>query len=174
MKHKLMGIDFKIKVISIEKDLLRVQNSKVELGEPLYTLDQYIEELQRNVDENFEEVGQSIGGIKHQIDELGVSYTIVKDLSMEEGFINVIYEVEKGDTHQYNAQYSYTTDSSGRIIEIKLEDIFSELLLKEVETLVVDATRFEVQYVDRTIATYEYTTDSSGRITAIEKIEEGG
>ena len=69
------------------------------------------------------------------MNDLGVSYTIVKSLSIDAGFINVTYEVEKGDTHQYHAQYSYTTDTSGRITSITLEDIFSELLLKEVSTL---------------------------------------
>ncbi len=84
--------------------------------------------------------------------------------------INVTYEVEKGDTHQYHANYSYTIDSSGRITSITLDDIFSELLLKEVSTLLVDASKFEVTYADGTTGTYNYTTDSSGRITAIEKV----
>jgi UDP-3-O-acyl-N-acetylglucosamine deacetylase len=84
--------------------------------------------------------------------------------------INVTYEVEKGDTHQYHAEYSFTSDSGGRITSITLEDIFSELLLKEVASLLVDAAAFEVTYADGSTGNYTYTTDSSGRITAIEKV----
>lgn len=170
VRHKLMGLDFKIKVISIEKDLLRAQNTKVELGKPLYTLDQYIEDLQRNVDSGFEQVDSSIGGIRSQLDNLGVSYTVVKSLSMNANHIDVTYEVEHGTIEQFHAQYSYTTDTAGRINNITLEGIFSEFLLKEVAQLSVDAARFEVIYVDGTTATYAYTTDTGGRISGIEKI----
>jgi hypothetical protein len=173
VKHKLLGVDFKIKVISIEKDILRSQNTKVELGKPLYTLDQYIEEFKENVDENFQEVDESIGGIRTQLDDLGVSYTIVKNIKIEENMIHVTYEVERGSTHQYHADYSFTLDDSGRMTSITLEGIFSELLLKEVSTLIVDMTSFDIVYADGKKAKYNFTTDSSGRITAIEKVWEG-
>ena len=172
VKHKLMGIDFKIKVISIEKDLLSAQNTKVELGEPLYTLDQYIEEFRENVDQSIEKVDHSVGGLQHQLDQLAVSYTIVKNLTVDSSFIHVTYEVEKGETHQYHVKYSYTTDNGGRFTSITLDDIFSELLLKEVSSLLVDASRFEITYVDGTTANYNYTTDGGGRITGIEKMED--
>ncbi|MGF7184424.1 phage minor structural protein [Desulfitispora alkaliphila] len=173
VKHKLLGVDFKIKVISIEKDILRSQNTKVELGKPLYTLDQYIEEFKENVDENFQEVDESIGGIRTQLDDLGVSYTIVKNIRIEENMIHVTYEVERGSTHQYHADYSFTLDDSGRMTSITLEGILSKLLLKEVSTLTVDMTSFDIVYADGKKAKYNYTTDSSGRITAIEKVWEG-
>lgn len=116
------------------------------------------------------EVGSSVDGLQFQVDQLEISYTLVKNLTIDENFINVTDEVEKGDTHQYYAKYSYTTDANERITSITLEDIFSELLLKEVSTLLVDATRFEITYKDGEIASYNYTTDSSGRITGIEKV----
>ena len=108
--------------------------------------------------------------LQNQVYDLGVSYTIVKTLSVVDNKINVTYEVEKGDTHQYHAEYSFTTDSSGRITSITLEDIFSELLLKEVSSLLIDAAAFEVTYADGSTGSYTYSTDSSGRITAIEKV----
>jgi UDP-3-O-acyl-N-acetylglucosamine deacetylase len=110
-----------------------------------------------------------VDDLQNQVYDLGVSYTIVKSLSVVDNTLNVTYEVEKGDTHQYHAEYSFTTDSSGRITTITLEDIFSELLLKEVSSLLVDAAAFEVTYADGSTGNYTYTTDASGRITAIEK-----
>lgn len=169
VRHKLM-IDFKMKVISIEKDLLSAKNTKVELGNPLYTLNKYIDELKEDVDNSIDKVDSSIGGIKEQLDNLGVSYTIVRELSINETHINVIYEVEKGSTHEYHAKYSYTIDTQGRFTSISLEDIFSELLLKEVDTLTVDMAKFYITYSDRTTAVYEYTTDTAGRITSISKV----
>ncbi|WBL14812.1 hypothetical protein [Sutcliffiella sp. NC1] len=59
------------------------------------------------------------------------------------------------------------------IIFLSPRFIFSELLLKEVSSLLVDASMFEITYVDGTTANYNYTTDSSGRITGIDKVEEG-
>ncbi|PAF13366.1 hypothetical protein CHH61_24740, partial [Shouchella clausii] len=67
----------------------------------------------------------------------------------------------------------YTSDSNGRITSITLQDIFSELLLKEVSTLTVDAARFDIVYADGETASYNYSTDNSGRITGIEKVVEG-
>ena len=115
----------------------------------------------------------SLGGIKEQLDNLGVSYTIVREVSISGTHINVIYEVEKGDTHEYHANYSYTIDSQGRFTSISLEDIFSELLLKEVDSLSVDMTKFHIVYSDRTTAEYNYTTDSVGRITSISRVQGG-
>lgn len=116
---------------------------------------------------------ESIGGIRTQLDDLGVSYTIVKNIRIEENMIHVTYEVERGSTHQYYADYSFALDDSGRMTSITLEGIFSELLLKEVSTLTVDMTSFDIIYADGKKARYNYTTDSSGRITAIEKVWEG-
>jgi hypothetical protein len=115
-------------------------------------------------------VSHSVDNVQNQVYDLQVSYTIVKELSIVDNTINVTYEVEKGESHQYYAEYSFTTDASGRITSITLEDIFSELLLKEVASLMVDTASFQVTYVDGSIANYTYTTDSSGRITAIEKV----
>ncbi|KAB2953717.1 hypothetical protein F9B85_03610 [Heliorestis acidaminivorans] len=185
VKHKLLGLNFTIKVIALEKDLLSAQNSKVELGEPLYTLDQYIEEFRENVhhtfekvdysfervDHSFEAVNHSVGGIQEQIEQLGKSSTIVKSLTMDSQFFYVTYAVEKGDVRQFSAKYSYSTDGSGQITSITLEEIFTEFLLKEVSTLLVENETFEVTYVDGTVATYNYSTDSTGRITGIEKVE---
>ncbi|QGG47355.1 phage tail spike protein [Heliorestis convoluta] len=185
VKHKLLGLDFTIKVIALEKDLLSAQNSKVELGEPLYTLDQYIEEFKENVhhsfekvdysfervDHSFEAVNHSVGGIQEQIEQLGKSSTIVKSLTMDSHFFYVTYAVEKGDVRQFSAKYSYSTDGSGQITSITLDEIFTEFLLKEVSTLLVETETFEVTYVDGTMATYNYSTDSTGRITGIEKVE---
>jgi hypothetical protein len=115
-------------------------------------------------------VSSSVDNLQNQVYDLQVSYTIVKELSVVDNTINITYEVEKGATHQYHAQYSFTTDASGRITSITLEDIFSELLLKEVSSLMVDEASFAVTYADASTANYTYTTDSSGRITAIEKV----
>lgn len=173
VRHKLMMIDFKLQVISIETDLLSAKNTKVELGIPLYTLNKYIEEMKDDLDSSIDKVDSSLGGIKEQLDNLGVSYTIVRELAINETHINVIYEVEKGDTHEYHANYSYTTDSQGRFTSISLEDIFSELLLKEVASLSVDMTKFYIVYSDRTTAEYNYTTDSVGRITSVSRVQGG-
>lgn len=187
VKHKLMGIDFKIKVIAVEKDILSSQNSKVELGIPLYTLDQYIEEIKDSmdnrfdnmyeqfnyIDEKFEEIDYSIEDINKKIEFLDDGpNTIVKNLSIEDNFINVVYEIEKDASHQYSAKYSFITDSAGKIESITLEEVFSELLLKEVAFIEVAADYFEVTYSDYTEAKYEYSKDSEGRIISIEKVEE--
>ena len=34
VKHSILGIDIKVKVISLEKDILSAKNTKVELGQP--------------------------------------------------------------------------------------------------------------------------------------------
>lgn len=48
VKHKFLGINIKVKVIGIEKDVLSTKNTRVELGQPLNTLDKYIAEVSRN------------------------------------------------------------------------------------------------------------------------------
>ncbi|MFC0475601.1 hypothetical protein ACFFHF_10105 [Robertmurraya beringensis] len=170
---KPLGIDVKTRIISLEYNPFYRYNIQVEVGryKPSISDTFYrIENSMNKVESSLNDVGSSVDGLKYQMDQLGVSYTIVKNLTVDASFINVTYEVEKGDTHQYHVKYSYATDGSGRITSITLEDIFSELLLKEVSTLLVDATRFEITYADGETASYNYTTDSSGRITGIEKV----
>ncbi|WP_075979924.1 prophage endopeptidase tail family protein [Bacillus massilinigeriensis] len=170
---KPLGIDVKTRIISLEYNPFYRYNIQVEVGryKPSISDTFYrIENSMNKVESSLNDVGSSVDGLKYQMDQLGVSYTIVKNLTVDASFINVTYEVEKGDTHQFHAKYSYATDGSGRITSITLEDIFSELLLKEVSTLLVDATRFEITYADGETASYNYTTDSSGRITGIEKV----
>ncbi|MGM0792437.1 MAG: hypothetical protein ACQEUD_20255 [Bacillota bacterium] len=171
-----LGIDVKTRIISLEYNPFYRYDIRVEVGryKPSISDTFYrIENSMNKIGSSLNEVGSSIGGLQYQMDQLGISYTIVKNLTIDGSTIHVTYEVEKGDTHQYFADYSYTTDSNGRITSITLEDIFSELLLKEVSTLLVDATRFEITYADGEIASYNYSTDSSGRITGIEKVVEG-
>jgi phage-related protein len=161
-----LGINVKTRIISLEYNPFYRYNIRVEVGS-----------YRPSISDTFYRIESSITGVSHSVDnvqnqvwDLQVSYTIVKELSIVDNTINVTYEVEKGESHQYHAQYSFTTDGSGRITSITLEDIFSELLLKEVASLLVDAAAFEVTYADGSTANYTYTTDSSGRITAIEKV----
>jgi hypothetical protein len=173
---KPLGINVKTRIISLEYNPFYRYNIRVEVGRyrPSISDTFYrIESSVSTVESSLTQVGSSVDGLQYQVNQLGISYTIVKNLTVDANSINVTYEVEKGDTHQYHAEYSYTTDSSGRITTITLEDIFSELLLKEVSSLLVDTSRFEITYVDGTTANYNYTTDSSGRITGIDKVEEG-
>ena len=174
VKHALLGIDFKIKVISIEKDLLSAQNTKVELGKPLYTLDQYIEDVKVKSESTAEDtvkyVDTSVGGLQNQLDQIGISYTLVSNLTVVDGVINVTYVLEKDYVTEFSAQYNYATDVNGKITSIQLGSITSKLLLKEVSTLTVNATNFTIVYVDETTATFNYTTDTSGRITGISKV----
>lgn len=170
-----LGIDVKTRIISLEYNPFYRYDIRVEVGRyrPSISDTFYrIENSMNKVESSLTDVGSSVDGLQYQMNQLEVSYTVVKNLTVDASFINVTYEVEKGDTHQYHAQYSYTTDSGGRITSITLEDIFSELLLKEVSTLLVDAARFEITYADGETASYNYTTDSSGRITGIEKVVE--
>lgn len=174
VRHSLLGVDIKIKVISIEKDLLSAQNTKVELGKPLYTLDQYIEEVQIKsetaVENTVKLVDTSVGNLQNQLDQIGISYTLVSNMTIGDGVINVTYVLEKDFVTQYSAQYSYVADSNGKMVSIELGEITSKLLLKEVATLTVNETNFVITYVDETTATYTYTKDSEGRITGINKV----
>ena len=161
-----LGINVKTRIISLEYTPFYRFNIRVEVGRyrPI------ISDTFYRIENSISNVGSSVDDLQNQVYDLGVSYTIVKTLSVVDNKINVTYEVEKGDTHQYHAEYSFTTDSSGRITSITLEDIFSELLLKEVSSLLIDAAAFEVTYADGSTGSYTYSTDSSGRITAIEKV----
>ncbi|GLB61730.1 phage tail protein [Cytobacillus sp. NCCP-133] len=173
---KPLGIDVKTRIISLEYNPFYRYDIRVEVGryKPSISDTFYrIENSMNKVESSLNDVGSSVNGLQYQMDQLGVSYTIVKNLTIDATMIHVTYEVEKGDTHQYFADYSYTTDSNGRITSITLEEIFSELLLKEVSTLTVDAARFDIVYADGETASYNYSTDSSGRITGIEKVEVG-
>ncbi|MFT9597729.1 hypothetical protein [Mesobacillus sp.] len=168
-----LGIDVKTRIISLEYNPFYRYDIRVEVGryKPSISDTFYqIKSSMNSVETSITQVGSSVDGLQTQVNDLGVSYTIVKSLSIDTSFINVTYEVEKGDTQQYHAQYSYITDTSGRITSITLEEIFSELLLKEVSTLTVDVAKFDVTYVDGETASYNYTTDSSGRITAIDRV----
>ena len=160
-----LGINVKTRIISLEYNPFYRFNIRVEVGRYRPSISDTFYRIENSISN----VGSSVDDLQNQVFDLGVSYTIVKSLSVVNNTLNVTYEVEKGDTHQYHAEYSFTTDSSGRITSITLEDIFSELLLKEVSSLLVDAAAFEVTYADGSTGNYTYTTDSSGRITAIEK-----
>lgn len=159
-----LGINVKTRIISLEYNPFYRFNIRVEVGRYRPSISDTFYRIENSISN----VGSSVDDLQNQVYDLGVSYTIVKTLSVIDNKINVTYEVEKGDTHQYHAEYSFTTDSSGRITTITLEDIFSELLLKEVSSLLVDAAAFEVTYADGSTGNYTYTTDASGRITAIE------
>lgn len=160
-----LGINVKTRIISLEYNPFYRYNIRVEVGRYRPSISDTFYRIENSISN----VGSSVDNLQDQVYDLGVSYTIVKTLSVVDSTINVTYEVEKGDTHQYHAEYSFTTDSSGRITSITLEDIFSELLLKEVSSLMIDAAAFEVTYADGSTGNYTYATDSNGRITAIEK-----
>ncbi len=161
-----LGINVKTRIISLEYNPFYRFNIRVEVGKYRPSISDTFYRIENSISN----VGSSVDDLQSQVYDLGVSYTIVKTLSVVDNKINVTYEVEKGDTHQYHAEYSFATDSSGRITSITLEDIFSELLLKEVSSLLIDAAAFEVTYADGSTGSYTYSTDSSGRITAIEKV----
>jgi len=63
VKHTILGIDIKVKVIGIEKDILSAKNTKVELGQPLNTLDQYIAEVSRNSDALASTISQALSSM---------------------------------------------------------------------------------------------------------------
>ena len=48
VQHGILGIDIKVKVIGLEKDILSATNTEVELGQPLSTLNQYMAEISRS------------------------------------------------------------------------------------------------------------------------------
>lgn len=63
VKHSILGIDIKVKVISIERDILSAKNTKVELGQPLSTLDQYIAEVSRNSEAMASTISQALSSM---------------------------------------------------------------------------------------------------------------
>lgn len=63
VRHSILGIDIKVEVIGIERDLLSAKNTKVELGQPLSTLDQYIDKVARNSNSLIDSVTQSLTSI---------------------------------------------------------------------------------------------------------------
>ena len=161
-----LGINVKTRIISLEYNPFYRYNIRVEVGRYRPS----ISDTFYRIESSLSNVGSSVDDIQTQVNDLGVSYTIVSNLVVTETTIDVTYTVEKGDTHQYHAQYQYTTDSGGRITSITLDNIFSELLLKEVSTLTVDMMSFYIEYADGTTATYNYTVDSGGRITSVTKV----
>lgn len=161
-----LGINVKTRIISLEYNPFYRYNIRVEVGRYRPS----ISDTFYRIESSLNNVGSSVDDIQSQVNDLGVSYTIVSNLVVNENTIDVTYAVEKGDTHQYHAQYQYTTDSGGRITSITLDNIFSELLLKEVSTLTVDMMSFYIEYADGTTATYNYSVDSGGRITSVTKV----
>lgn len=63
VKHSILCIDIKVKVIGIEKDILSAKNTKVELGQPLSTLDQYIAEVSRNSEVMASTISQALSSL---------------------------------------------------------------------------------------------------------------
>lgn len=63
VKHDVLGIDIKVKVIGIEKDILSAKNTRVELGQPLSTLDQYIAEVSRNSEAMASTISQALSSM---------------------------------------------------------------------------------------------------------------
>lgn len=63
VEHQVLGIDLKVKVIRIEKDILSAKNTKVELGQPLSTLDQYIAEISRNSEVMASTISQALSSM---------------------------------------------------------------------------------------------------------------
>lgn len=63
VKHSILGIDIKVKVISIERDILSAKNTKVELGQPLSTLDQYLAEISRNSEVMASTISQALSSM---------------------------------------------------------------------------------------------------------------
>ena len=161
-----LGINVKTRIISLEYNPFYRYNIRVEVGRYRPS----ISDTFYRIESSLNNVGSSVSDIQTQVNDLGVSYTIVSDIVVSESTIDVTYAVENGAAEQYLAEYSYTVDGSGRITSITLNDIFSELLLKEVSQLTVGSTNFEIVYADYTTATYNYTTDASGRITSVTKV----
>lgn len=63
VKHSILGIDIKVKVIGVERDILNAKNTKVELGQPLSTLDQYIAEISRNSDQIISTISEAFSSL---------------------------------------------------------------------------------------------------------------
>ena len=170
-----LGIDVKTRIISLEYNPFYRYDIRVEVGRYRPSISDTFYKIENsisNVESSISNVETSMGDIWGEFDKLDVSQTMVSNLSVTDAGINVTYVVKKGTLRQYHAQYLYTTDSSGKITSITLDNIFYELLLKEVSILTVGATSFNVEYVDGEIATYNYTVDGSGKLSGITKVEE--
>lgn len=163
---KPLGINIKTRIISLEYNPFYRYNIRVEVGRYRPSISDTFYRIEASISD----VGSSVDDLKTKVNDLGVSYTIVSNIVVGEGIIDVTYTVQKEDTHQYYAKYNYTVDSAGRFTSISLNEIFSELLLKEVSTLTVDVSSFDIVYADYTTAKYSYSVDSSGRITGITKV----
>jgi hypothetical protein len=161
-----LGINVKTRIISLEYNPFYRYDIRVEVGRYKPSISDTFYRIETSITN----VGTSVTNLQTQVNDLGVSYTIVSNVTVGDGTIEVLYTVEKGDTHQYHANYTYSVDGSGRITSIDLDTIFSELLLKEVSTLKVNADTFEINYADGTNAVYSYSTDSSGRISSVTKL----
>ena len=178
-----LGINVRTRIISLEYNPFYRYDIRVEVGkykpsisDTFYRLENSISNVGNtmgDMSDSLFDVTTSMDGIQNQFDELCVSHTIVSNLTISDGSIAVTYVVQKGSVREYHANYTYTTDGAGRITSITLDHIFSELLLKEVETLTIAEDKFDVAYVDKTVASYSYTVDLSGRITSVSKIEGG-
>jgi hypothetical protein len=161
-----LGINVKTRIISLEYNPFYRYNIRVAVGRYKPSISDTFYRIETSISN----VGNTVTNLQTQVNDLGVSYTIVSNVTVGDGTIEVLYTVEKGDTHQYHANYTYSVDGSGRITSIDLDTIFSELLLKEVSTLKVNADNFEINYADGTNAVYSYSTDSSGRISSVSKL----
>jgi hypothetical protein len=166
IKFNPLGINVKTRIISLEYNPFYRYNIRVAVGRYKPSISDTFYRIETSISN----VGNTVTNLQTQVNDLGVSYTIVSNVTVGDGTIEVLYTVEKGDTHQYHANYTYTVDGSGRITSIDLDTIFSELLLKEVNTLKVNADTFEINYADGTSAVYSYSTDSSGRISSVSKM----
>ena len=175
-----LGINVKTRIISLEYNPFYRYDIRVEVGrykpsisDTFYRLENSISSFGDSIggmEDSIFDVSTSMDGIQTQFDELCVSHTIVSNLVVTESAIDVTYVVQKGSVHEYHAHYLYTTDGAGRITSITLDHIFSELLLKEVKTLTIAETKFDIVYVDGETATYNYSVDLNGRITSISQI----
>nr|WP_307989820.1 prophage endopeptidase tail family protein [uncultured Niameybacter sp.] len=179
---KPLGIDVKTRIISLDYNPFYRYDIRVEVGkyrpsisDTFYRIENSLSNVESsisNVETSMSNVETSMGDIWGEFDKLGVSQTMVSNMAITDTGINVTYVVEKGSIRQYHAQYLYTTDSNGKMTSITLDNIFYELLLKEVSLLTVATASFKVEYVDGEMATYNYTTDTSGKITGIAKVQE--
>ncbi len=161
-----LGINVKTRIISLEYNPFYRYDIRVEVGRYKPSISDTFYRMETSISS----VGTSVNNLQTQVNDLGVSYTIVSNITIGDGTIEVLYTVEKGDTQQYHANYTYLVDTNGRITSIDLDTIFSELLLKEVSTLKVNTDTFDITYEDGTSAVYAYAVDGVGRVTSVSKL----
>ncbi len=166
IEFRPLGINVKTRIISLEYNPFYRYDIRVEVGRYKPSISDTFYRMETSISN----VGTSVNNLQTQVNDLGVSYTIVSNITIGDGTIEVLYTVEKGDTQQYHANYTYAVDTKGRITSVDLDTIFSELLLKEVSTLKVNTDTFDITYEDGTSATYAYTIDSVGRVTSVSKL----